>query len=149
MEYTLREASETDRKFLYGLHCQTMRELIIKTWGWDEEWQVKDFDDRFRLCEVSVIQCHGCDAGAVFLRISPETIFIEELQILPEYQSQGIGSAVVRQLIERARFRGATVTLSVLPINVRAKELYERLGFEVISVEVPFIRMCHRCSESG
>jgi hypothetical protein len=59
IEYTLRPASERDRKFLYDLHCRTMRDLISKTWGWDEAWQVKDFGDRFRVCEVSVIDCHG------------------------------------------------------------------------------------------
>jgi ribosomal protein S18 acetylase RimI-like enzyme len=33
------------------------------------------------------------------------------------------------------------VELSVVPANYRAQRLYERLGFEVVAIESPFIRM--------
>jgi ribosomal protein S18 acetylase RimI-like enzyme len=35
------------------------------------------------------------------------------------------------------------VTLSVLEVNPRARQLYERLGFEVTAFEAPFFRMRH------
>jgi len=54
MELRLRPASEEGREFLYALHCHTMREVIEKTWGWDETWQLRDFDRRFREYVVSV-----------------------------------------------------------------------------------------------
>ena len=55
MEISLRPASEEDREFLYALHRCTMREVIEKTWGWDETWQLQDFERRFREYVVSVI----------------------------------------------------------------------------------------------
>ena len=33
------------------------------------------------------------------------------------------------------------VTLSVVPANPRARQLYERIGFQVIDVSEPFIRV--------
>ena len=55
MECRLRPATNRDREFLYRLHCRTMREVIERTWGWDDDWQVKDFDRRMGACQVFVI----------------------------------------------------------------------------------------------
>jgi ribosomal protein S18 acetylase RimI-like enzyme len=139
--WILRQASENDREFLYELHCRTMREVIEKTWGWDEEWQRKDFDRRFADYFASVIESDGRRIGGLLLEPSQDFIYIHEIQVLPEWQGQGIGTAVVRQIIEQAANRGASVTLSVVPANPRAKQLYERLGFEVTGFEAPFFRM--------
>ncbi len=118
-----------------------MREVIEKTWGWDDAWQRRDFDRRFDECNVSLIEFKGRPAGGLLLEWKPDSIYIHELQVLPEYQAQGLGTAVMRQVIEQAASRGIAVTLSVVPANLRAKQLYERLGFEVTSFEAPFFRM--------
>ena len=139
--WILRPASERDRAFLYKLHCCTMREVIEKTWGWDEEWQRTDFARRFHQYVASVIEYEGRPIGGLMLEPLADSMYIHEIQVLPEWQGQGIGTAVVRQIITQAASRGATVTLSVVPANPRAKQLYERLGFEVTAFEAPFFRM--------
>lgn len=143
MEFTLRSASDQDRQFLYALHCRTMREVIEKTWEWDEAWQRNDFDRRFGEYAVSIIEREGRPAGALWLESKPDSIYIHELQVLPEYQGRGIGTAVVRRLIDEASRNGLSVTLSVVAANPRAKLLYERLGFEVTEFDAPFFRMRH------
>lgn len=55
MEYRLRPASELDREFLFMLHSTTMLDVIEATWGWDEAWQQTDFDRRFAVQNVSII----------------------------------------------------------------------------------------------
>lgn len=72
-----------------------------------------------------------------------DSLHIVELQLLPEMQGKGIGSAVVRHLIQHGAGLGLPVTLSVVPANPRAQRLYERLGFEVTGVEGPFVHMRH------
>ena len=62
---------------------------------------------------------------------------------MPEFQGRRIGSSIVCELIETARHRGVMVTLTVLSANPRAKQLYERLGFEVTGFEAPLFRMRH------
>lgn len=55
-----------------------------------------------------------------------------QIQIAPAWQGAGIGSHLVRALLEQARQAGAVVRLSVLKANP-ARQLYERLGFAVVA----------------
>jgi ribosomal protein S18 acetylase RimI-like enzyme len=144
----LRPASEEDREWLYALHCRTMRDVIAVTWGWDETWQRDDFDRRFREHEVSIIECERTTSGGLFVERKADSIYIHEVQVLPEYQSRGIGTAVVHHVIDQVTNLGRDVTLSVVAANPRAKQLYERLGFEVTGFEAPFLRM-RRSSRPG
>lgn len=146
MDSRLRPASESDTGFLYALHCVTMREAIEKTWGWDEAWQRNDFQERFQRLSVSIIQADGRDVGGLWLESHADSLYIVELQVLPEWQGRGIGTSVLQDLIAQATRSGIPVELSVLPVNPRAQRLYERLGFKVTDVGDPFIRMRH---ESG
>ena len=118
-----------------------MREVIEKTWGWDEAWQRKDFDRRFNEYMVSIIEFEGQTAGGLLLEWKPDSLYIHEIQLLPEYQGRGIGTAVLQRVIEQGASRKLAITLSVVPANPRAQSLYERLGFEITGVESPFIRM--------
>jgi ribosomal protein S18 acetylase RimI-like enzyme len=139
----LRPATETDREFMYALYCRTMRAVVEKTWGWDEAWQRIDFNRRFSDCSASVIEYRGVAAGALMLESKPDSIYIQEIQVLPEYQGQGIGTAIVKQVVEQAASQNLGVTLSVVPANPRARQLYERLGFRVTHFDAPFFRMRH------
>ena len=120
-----------------------MRQVIEQTWGWDEAWQRADFAKRFADCLVSIIEVEGRAAGAVWLDPGPDSIHITELQVAPELQGNGIGTATIRNVIEQAASRGLPVTLSVVPANPRARRLYERLGFRTTDVEAPFVHMRH------
>ena len=126
-----------------------MREVIEKTWGWNEAWQRRDFDRRFDEYVVSIIEVEGQASGGLVLESKPDSIYVHELQVLPECQGQGIGSAVVQLLLEQATSRGCVVALSVVQANPRAKELYERLGFVVTNVEPPFLRMRHNSRQGA
>ena len=141
MEWRLRPVVESDQAFLYALHRATMREVIEKTWGWDEGWQCSEFERRLGACATSVIEISGKAAGGLWLESRPDSLHIVELQLLPEMQGKGIGSAVVRHVIQEGARLGLPVTLSVVPANSRANHLYERLGFKVSGVEAPFVHM--------
>jgi ribosomal protein S18 acetylase RimI-like enzyme len=120
-----------------------MRGMIEQTWGWDESWQQEDFDRRFREYTVSIIEKDGRAAGALLLESKPDSIYIHDVQVLPEHQGLGVGSAVVQWVIAQAASLGVGVTLSVLEVNPRARQLYERLGFQVMAFDAPFFRMQH------
>ena len=141
--FRLRPAVEQDRAFLYTLHCQTMRGMIEQTWGWDEAWQQEEFRRRFTEHTASIIESDTRGIGGLLLESKSESIYIHEIQVSPEHQSQGIGSAVIQWVIVQAASRGVAVTLSVLEVNLRARHLYERLGFHVTAFEAPFFRMRH------
>lgn len=131
VEFELRPGRESDREPLYALHCATMRDVIVRTWGWDEAWQRDHFDGRFDPSHVSIVSVDGRDVGALWLDTRPGELYVAELQIAPEMQGRGLGSAVLNGVVATAVTRGACVTLQVLDLNVRARRLYERLGFYV------------------
>lgn len=149
MKWHLRDAVESDRTFLYALHSTTMREVIEKTWGWDGSWQQVDFERRFGLCAVSIIEIAGEAVGGLWLDSKPDSLHIVELQLRPDIQGQGIGTAVIRHVIQRAACFELPVTLSVVPANPRAQKLYERLGFEVTGAEGPLVHMRYGRQPAG
>lgn len=62
---------------------------------------------------------------------------IDGLGVLPTARGRGVGEALVRGAVERARAEGAAkVTLRVLGTNPTARRLYERCGFGVEGVLV-------------
>jgi ribosomal protein S18 acetylase RimI-like enzyme len=59
------------------------------------------------------------------------SLFLAYVAILPAFQGRGVGTAIVRDLVEEARAQDLPVTLQVLKENPGARRLYERLGFAV------------------
>jgi len=57
-----------------------------------------------------------------------DALVLANIHILPEYQEHGLGTDVIKTLLEQARHEKVPVTLRVLKVNP-ARYLYERLGF--------------------
>ena len=140
---SMRPAAQEDEQFLYSVSCVNMRDVVEQTWGWDDVWQLAEFDRRFRQCSVSVIEVESRAVGGLFLEERSDSLCVHELQIAPAFQGRGIGTAVVKTVIEQGASRGLLVALSVVSATPRAVSLYERLGFRVTQVEPPFVRMPH------
>lgn len=126
-----------------------MREAIAKTWGWDEAWQRIDFEARFQRYEVSIVEVDGCVTGALWLEWRPAELYVTDLQVLPELQGRGVGTAVLREIIAKAATLGIPVALQVLRVNRRAQRLYERLGFRVTATSDTSIHMLHAAGGPG
>lgn len=66
---------------------------------------------------------------------------VQTIAVVPEFEGRGIGSALLTQLIEEARRRGAAdVLLEVRSDNPRAQQLYLRFGFEQIHLRRKYYR---------
>jgi ribosomal protein S18 acetylase RimI-like enzyme len=107
----------------------TMREYVERVWGWDDAEQVIWFDNRFERERWQIIQSGGQDIGVILVEEQTEEVYLALIEILPEWQGRGIGSSVVRAVMERAAASGKSVSLRVLRVNDRARSFYERLGF--------------------
>ena len=142
-DFLLRPATAADREWLYALHCATMRDVIERTWGWDETWQRAHFESRFSPAGVSIVVVAGRDVGVVIVQARPAEVYVAEIEIAPEMQGRGLGTAVMRQVLVDAAARGLPVTLQVLEANAGARRLYERLGFQAIGQAERHVRMRH------
>jgi ribosomal protein S18 acetylase RimI-like enzyme len=130
VEITLRPATEADRDFLWWLQRATLREYVTQTWGWDEHWQRQRFYERFDPPARQIVMCDGEAIGCLSVLHEPSRIFLSVIEIAPRYQGRGIGTALIRTLLDEAEARGVPVELQVLRVNP-AVRLYERLGFVV------------------
>jgi ribosomal protein S18 acetylase RimI-like enzyme len=127
--WTLRAASAADRDFLFELNRSTMKSYVEATWGWDEEAQVAFFDDHFDPSRSQIVLCEDESIGVLAVEERADEIYLTEIKLLPSWQGRGIGSEIVRSLLDRSAAIGKPVTLRVLKSNPRAARLYETLGF--------------------
>ena len=126
-----RATSASDHDFLKQLHHAAYREVVTRQFGgWVESDQDAWFEKGLSEAAFEVIEKDGRLVGALALQQAPDHLFLMELQILPDCQQQGIGTAVLRSVLERAAALALPVQLRVLHQN-RARALYERHGFVV------------------
>lgn len=86
--------------------------------------------DGFDPAHPRVIEAGGAFAGCVALRPAGHCHWLEHFYLDPALQGGGIGSGVLRALLERCDREGAVVRLDVLR-GSPARRLYERHGFTV------------------
>jgi ribosomal protein S18 acetylase RimI-like enzyme len=129
----LRQATESDSEFAYHVKRAAFKEYVEQTWGWDEGWQRQYHIRHFDPSDVQIITHQGTDVGWLGVRREQEAIFVSEIYISPEVQSRGIGTLLLRQVLLEAGQRRVPVRLGVLKVNARARQLYERLGFQLVS----------------
>ncbi len=90
-------------------------------------WVKKKIETRIK--EYTVILADGKKAGYYHFYRNPDERFeLDDLYIFPEFQSKGIGSAVIRKCCSEVN---EPVMLYVFIKNTRAVSLYKRLSFEV------------------
>jgi ribosomal protein S18 acetylase RimI-like enzyme len=130
MMYTLRQVTVADYAFLFHLHRASMKDYVSQTWDWDERVQQTLFQERFEPSLLQIVVVDGRDVGVLSIKQQSDTLVLANLQILPDSQKQGLGTAIIRALIWQASQQGISVSLQVLKVNPALK-LYERLGFTV------------------
>ena len=128
--HQLRPATVSDTEFLWTLRQQVMKENVEQTWGkWDDAQQRRFFERGFIPKHTQIIVIDGREGGRIDLNRSAFETFLGVIELLPELQRQGIGSAIMRTLMEESRRAQLPIRLQVLKVNERARKLYLRLGF--------------------
>lgn len=129
----LRGARAEDGEFLYALHRSAMKSYVEATWGWDEQWQRRHFEQTYAPARHAVVVRHGAparDIGRISLTRHWRKIFLRDIELVPEERNHGLGGALIGALLGLARAERRAVELVVLKCNP-AQRLYQRLGFEV------------------
>jgi len=127
MNISLRSITDADLEFLWRLHNLALKKYIEETWGWDEEWQRRHFEERFDPNNGLIVVIDGTDAGFWWVNERPDEIFLVSIHLLPDFQRRGIGTRLIRTLTDNSY---KPVRLKVLKVNP-ARRLYERLGFSI------------------
>ena len=128
--YIVRPSTPGERDLIYTLKAESVRPYVEKIWGWDEEFQQKDFDSDFAsVAHFSVIEIDG--KFIVFLQCYFESSYLDvaEIHLLPEYRGKGIGSDILLCLQNDCLIKKRTMRIGCFKENLRAKSLYQKLGF--------------------
>lgn len=125
----LRKATPDDSEFAYQTKKSAFRVYVEQVWGWDEDEQRQLHKRRFTSQDFYVIQVSGNDVGIMAIVRQPDCLKVNQMFILPEYQSKGIGAVCLNQIIKEATASRLPIRLQVLKVNNRAAVFYKRLGF--------------------
>src|SRR4029077_20428968 len=128
-ELTLRPAQLADFAFCQRTYLEPMRPTIEKL-GLDEATQLASFARRRQVEQVRIVMMHQQVIGWLQTAATDDALFLAQLFVDTSFQRQGIGSRLIRILIEEAARENKAVTLGVVKTNP-ARRLYERLGFSV------------------
>lgn len=123
-----------------------MSSLVETVWGWDEADQRRRFREAFAPARTRGIVVDETDVGVLVVEERGTEVVLHLIEVLPGYQRRGLGSAVVRDLLDRASRRGLPVALQVLRVNP-AQRLYRRLGFRVVGATDSHLLMRREATE--
>jgi ribosomal protein S18 acetylase RimI-like enzyme len=136
---SLRPVTDADRAFLVELYAST-REVELAHVQWDDgtrrafvEHQFAAQDAHYRGnypgATLDVIEVDGAPAGRLYVHRGPSDIRIMDIALAPQFRGRGIGTALLRGLMDEADASGCKLSIHV-EMNNPARSLYDRLGFK-------------------
>lgn len=149
MEHGLRPARTEDQEFLFRLYASTRPEVSALGWAPQQleafmrmqfNAQQRWYQTAYPVSEHSIIVVNNAAAGRMLVSSGDTSVTLVDISLLPDYRRHGIGSTLIRALIETAAAKGQAVTLQVLQTNP-AQRLYQRLGFIVTGQDEMYLQM--------
>lgn len=142
-DWQLRPATAADVEAVAELRAVVLRADLERLGRYDERRVRQRLRDGFAPAHTWVIEVGGGFAGCVALRPAEDAHWLEHFYLAPHLQGGGLGTAVLRGLLDRCDRDGIRVRLNVLR-GSPARRLYERHGFTLVSedpVDVFLVRV--------
>jgi len=129
-EVVLRDVEWTDLA-----HLAMLEQQLFADDAWSEATWWSELAGRPRRDYVVATTPHGTIAGYAGLDVAGDVADVMTIATSPGHQGRGTGRVLLDELVRRATLRGVdAVLLEVRSDNDAARRLYDRAGFEVISV---------------
>ncbi|HEY3379680.1 MAG TPA: GNAT family N-acetyltransferase [Armatimonadota bacterium] len=130
LEIALRPARDDEKDFCRQVHHLAYHDVVERQFGrWDEGQQDALFHEVLHMPHLQIIEVNGQRAGGFRYEAHEDHFLLAEIQLLPAFQGQAIGTGLIRQLQNTANTYKLPLRLRVLKGN-RARILYQRLGFK-------------------
>jgi GNAT superfamily N-acetyltransferase len=133
-----RPMAEADLPFLADVYASTrMEELVVTTWSdvqkraflqMQFDAQHAHYQKHYAGSDFLVVARADAPVGRLYLARWAREHRIVDIAFLPEHCGQGLGTVLLRDLLDEASRVRKSVTIHVEKFN-RAMCLYERLGF--------------------
>ena len=123
MAHRLRPARADDRDFLLRVYAST-REEELRLVDWSDEQKAAFVQQQFEAQDAyyrehydpatfDVIEVDGEPAGRLYVARWEEEIRIVDVALLPEHRGRGIGTTVIRALLDEAAAWGKRLSIHV------------------------------------
>lgn len=139
-----------DEDFLLRVYASARSDAsVLASWDAAErdafvrmQWnaQARAYAADFPNASVQVVLVDGAPAGRLCVDRTGPGVHVVDLALLPEFRGRGVGTRLLRSLLDEASASGGAVTLSVERSN-RAVRLYRRLGFNVVEDGEVYLRL--------
>jgi ribosomal protein S18 acetylase RimI-like enzyme len=137
-----RPVTDADQEFLIGVYASSRAaELAQVAWDesqkdafirWQYEMQKREYDARYPDARYEVILVDGQPAGRIWIGTDDKQIRLLDIALLTEFQNRGVGTYLLRQLIDESVRSKKALRHMVFILNENASRFYERLGFKTI-----------------
>jgi ribosomal protein S18 acetylase RimI-like enzyme len=136
----LRPAEPHDAELLFHVYASTRTEELA-VMPWDDAQKVvflraqfvaqdRWYREHYGGASFDVVVVDDEPCGRLYVFRGESEIRIVDIALLPQHRGQGVGTSLLRNLLEEADAAGQRVTIHVERFNP-ALRLYERLGFTV------------------
>lgn len=137
-QVSFRVVHDSDRAFLLGVYAATRDwEFALTVWPEDEkqdflrrQFEAQDlhYQRMFPAAVRRIVVLDGIDIGRLYVERADDCLRIIEFSLLPDYRGRGIGTDILRSLLNEAHGGKVPVRLKVERDNP-ALRLYLRHGF--------------------
>jgi ribosomal protein S18 acetylase RimI-like enzyme len=156
---TLRRVTPADEEFLVAVYRSTRADELAPVPWTDEQkdqfvrWQYglqrNEYQARFPNTDYRVILLNNQPAGRIWVAEDELEIRLLDIAILQEFQNRGIGTALLKRLVQEATQLDKRLRHMVFVLNDSATRFYERLGFVVFEEQGAYKHMEWRATNSS
>ncbi len=138
MNISRRPVRPEDQEFQFRLYSSTRQEEIA-AFGWSREQQeaflrmqfaaqMNWYSTAYPQAAWEIVELEHIAVGRMIVLRGKDSFTLVDITLLSEYRGKGIGTALVRELLQRGGEESVPVRLQVRKGNPAAR-LYQRLGF--------------------
>jgi GNAT superfamily N-acetyltransferase len=145
----LRPEHEEDRAFRYRLFCDTREpEFALLAPAAFEQVMTQQFHAqtlsdlaRFPQARFDIIELSGEPIGRIVVDRPGDALHLVDLAIVPHQRSRGVGTAIMRALMDEAEGAGVPVRLEGASEGDPSLQFYLRLGFVPVETVPLYMRL--------
>src|SRR5215218_5918637 len=137
-EEFLRELYLKSREDLAGLPISgdALRQLLLMQYAAQNKGYIQQFPNSSR----DIIELDGRPVGRLIVDRQPTQFECVDISLLPQHRNSGIGTEVLKSLLDECASAEKSCVLQVLGTNP-AVRLYQRMGFRIIEENGTHFRM--------
>jgi ribosomal protein S18 acetylase RimI-like enzyme len=148
LEITLRPATADDESLLFAIFCdvrgamfaglpEPQRDILLRM---QFQAQKSGYGQSYPDAERMIVLADGESVGTVLVQRSGTIWRLVDISLFADYRNKGIGTRLIRDLLELAAVSDRSLQLKVARDNPAAK-LYTRLGMQMVAEDDVYMTM--------